>query len=545
VHPDLADARVLTSIDFVKNGNSQRSDFHGHGTHVAGVVGGTGAIDPKYAGIAPGTNLVSLRVLDDSGKGSIGDIISALEWIAKNYIQYNIRVVNMSVGAGVYESYWTDPLTLAAKALVEHGIIVVGAAGNLGSDAEGNLQYGGVTAPGNAPWVLTVGASSTEGTVGRDDDVLASYSSNGPTFIDFTAKPDLVAPGTGTVSLAAPGSAFYALRPEYLVDGQPQRGAKPYLVLSGTSMAAPVVSGTLAMMLEANPTLTPNLAKAILQYTAERDPDYHPLRQGAGFLNALGAVALSEFFARNAVGEAMPLQTTWGRQIIWGNYQVSDGYLNPRGNAWDTRVVWGATRAFTGHDSIVWGTACGNRCGNIVWSDDDASGANLVTGTGRFENIVWGTGRFDNIVWGTGRLDNIVWGTGRFDNIVWGTGRFDNIVWGTGRFENIVWGTGRFDNIVWGTGRFDNIVWGTGRFDNIVWGTGRFDNIVWGTDCGGTDCDHVVWGEPDQDGVVWGTAKRFDNIVWGTGRFDNIVWGTGRFDNIVWGTSFDGDVAQR
>src|SRR5262245_29258702 len=93
VHPDLADARVLTSLDFVKNEHRPRSDFHGHGTHVAGIVGGTGAIDPKYAGIAPGTNVVSLRVLDDSGKGSIGDIISALDWIAHNYVQYNIREI--------------------------------------------------------------------------------------------------------------------------------------------------------------------------------------------------------------------------------------------------------------------------------------------------------------------------------------------------------------------------------------------------------------------------------------------------------------------
>src|SRR6202011_105712 len=103
------------------------------------------------------------------------------------YIKYNIRVVNMSVGAGVYESYWTDPLTLAAKALVDKGITVVAAAGNYGKNKAGNLQWGGTTSPGVAPWVLTVGAFSTKGTLDPSDDEVASFSSSGPTFIDFTA----------------------------------------------------------------------------------------------------------------------------------------------------------------------------------------------------------------------------------------------------------------------------------------------------------------------------------------------------------------------
>jgi serine protease AprX len=111
---------------------------------------------------------------------------------------YNIRVVNLSVGAPILESYWTDPLTLAAKKVVDLGVVVVAASGNLGKNAQGQLQYGGITAPGNAPWVVTVGASSTEGTLARSDDTMASYSSAGPTRIDYAAKPDLVAPGTGT-----------------------------------------------------------------------------------------------------------------------------------------------------------------------------------------------------------------------------------------------------------------------------------------------------------------------------------------------------------
>ena len=124
----------------------------------------------------------------------------------------NIRVINLSVAAGVYESYNADPLTLAAKSAVRAGIVVVAAAGNIGRSVDGHTQYGGITAPANAPWVLTVGASSHMGTVDRSDDTIATFTSRGPTAVDALAKPDIVAPGVGIESLAAPGSASVHLR---------------------------------------------------------------------------------------------------------------------------------------------------------------------------------------------------------------------------------------------------------------------------------------------------------------------------------------------
>jgi len=497
-----------------------RFDDFGHGTHVAGTLAGNGKDSSgQNAGIAPGASLAVLKVLDRNGNGTVANVIAALDWVAANYNQngHNIRVVNLSIGAPVTESYDVDPLTLATKRLVDLGITVVAAAGNGGNDTAGHPVWGAISAPANAPWVLTVGASSTEGTLTRADDKVAKFSSRGPTLINRTAKPDLVASGVGTVSTIATEASLYSINATYLVaaTGAVLR-TKPYMVLSGTSMAAPVVSGTVALMLQANPSLTPNLIKAILQYTAEIYPGYNPLEEGAGFLNALGAVRLAKFYASaHSAGEAVPVEPIWGRQIFWGNHRLRNGFMLPTANAWQNGVLWGAAKTLgdTG-DNIVWGSACGGGdCGdNIVWGTA-ADG----------DNIVWGTaGDGDNIVWGTAG-DNIVWGTASDgDNIVWGTATDgDNIVWGTACGggdcgDNIVWGSADAgDNIVWGTGDGDNIVWGTTDGDNIVWGTAAAgDNIVWGS---ASDGDNIVWGSvSDGDNIVWGSASDGDNIVWGT-----------------------------
>ena len=162
---------------------------------MAGIIAGNGFDSGgARAGIAPAAHLVVLKTLDKSGAGHISDVIAALDYVVANKDVLNIRVVNLSVAAGVYESYDSDPLTLAAKRAVEAGIVVVAAAGNLGAQPErSHAVPGGVTAPGNAGWVFTVGASSHEGTEERTDDTVAEFSSRGPTAIDFAAKPDLVA----------------------------------------------------------------------------------------------------------------------------------------------------------------------------------------------------------------------------------------------------------------------------------------------------------------------------------------------------------------
>ena len=405
--------RVAKFVDFV-NGRTQPYDDNGHGTHVAGIIAGNGYDSGgQKAGAAPEASLIALKVLDANGNGTVSSIIAALDWVLANHTKYNIRVVNMSVGSSIHESAWTDPLTLAAKQLVDAGVVVVAAAGNFGRNAAGQTQYGGISAPGNAPWVLTVGGSSTQGTTIRGDDVVGGFSSRGPSYIDWNAKPDLVAPGTGSVSLASAGSHFYQTKASSLLPGTIATASLPYLSLTGTSMAAPVVTGTVALMLQANPSLTPNAVKSILQYTAEEYRGYNGLTQGAGFLNAVGAVRLARFYATAKPGDKVPVQKMWSHHLIWGNHRVGNGVLDLSSNAFTVGTTWGVAQTNNG-DNIVWGTACGDAaCGdNIVWGTaTDLAG----------DNIVWGTavGDGDNIVWGTAVSFNALGlkGTQLFDKL--------------------------------------------------------------------------------------------------------------------------------
>jgi serine protease AprX len=507
--------RVTKFVDFV-NGRTAKYDDNGHGTHVAGIIAGNGYdTQGSRAGMAPAANLISLKVLDANGGGYISNVIAALDWVVANRVTYNIRVVNLSVGAAITESYLTDPLTLAAKRVVDAGVVVVTAAGNIGKRADGKIQYGGITAPGNAPWVLTVGAYSHEGTLTRVDDKIGTFSSRGPTAKDFNAKPDVVATGVGMASLAVPGSTLYLSKPTMLLKGAFNMSTKPYLSLTGTSMASPVVAGTVALMMQANPRLTPNLVKAIIEYTAQ-DMRYDAMTQGAGFLNAKGAVDLARFLYHPLPGQRYPYNNTWSKTILWGNRKVHRGVIKPVGSAWAVATVWGSSTDNEG-DNIVWGTTCNRAtCDNVIWGTTDLDS----------ENIVWGTydHEGDNIVWGTadGDADNIVWGT------ACGDGDCDNIVWGT------ECGGADCDNIVWGTQCRD------GDCDNIVWGTqdGDADNIVWGTACRDADCDNIVWGTSgDVQSIVWGSSSEEDNITWGCNGEDAVL-----FDDPDVPSVFDGTV---
>ena len=455
-HDDLTDRGVTASqrvdafVDFVHD-RATAYDNYGHGTHVAGVIAGDGSDSGGvHTGIAPGATLTVLKVLDGIGRGRISNVIAALGYVVEHRQRLNIRVANLSIGAAVAESYDSDLLTLAAKRVVEAGVVVVTSAGNGGRTNGGARQYGAITAPGNAPWVLTVGASSHMGTSDRADDTIADFSSRGPTAIDRIAKPDIVAPGVGIVSLSSPDGYLYRTRADARIAGSSDPGYFPYFSLSGTSQAAPVVAGTVALMLQANPFLTPNAVKAILQYTGESHSGYDALTQGAGFVNARGAVELARHFAAGSTDYVSSAE--WSRQLIWGTQRILSGRLTPAANAWGLNVVWGTTTTPEGA-AIEWGVTdtsyeetrdwesaagCGDgQCATVAWRPDTTVGA---------ENVVWGTscggGDCDGQDWSAGD-QTVVWGTDtEGDTVVWGTNtEGDTVVWGTSDNGTVVWGS--------------------------------------------------------------------------------------------------------
>ena len=483
-HDDLGSSRVARFVDFV-NFEPAPYDDYGHGTHVAGIIAGNGHDSGGLrSGVAPGVTLLVEKVLDASGQGYISNVIAAIDYAIANKNALRLRVINLSVAAGVSESYTTDPLTLAAKRAVDAGLVVVSAAGNLGRGPDGRPRYGAIGAPGNAPWVLTVGASSHHGTVNRADDTIAGFSSRGPSAIDFQAKPDLVAPGVGIESIAEAGSTLFNTKPLMRLWGTVQTANEPYLSLSGTSMASPVVSGTVALMLQANPALTPNLVKAILQFTAESHDGDHALAQGAGFLNTRGAVQLARSLAEGGSlpGTAAEDRSAWSRRVIWGNLRIGGGQLNATANAWRTDVTWGSAQAPDG-SPIVLGTADdaggdGSPSGN-VWSAACGNGDPSTTRGAGCDNIVWGAecGGADCAPSTARRAGNIVWGTACGDDA-------PSTTLGAG-CHHIVWGTAQEgDTLVWATA-------GDGEGDpstalatgHRVWGSNALeetDNIVWG-----------------------------------------------------------------
>jgi serine protease AprX len=258
-------SRVIVSA--VDNASAKiATDGYGHGTDVAAIIAGNGdnrpASDPlrgQYIGVAPNANLISLKVSDESGNTTVLDVIYALQFAVDHHAQYNIRVINLSLDSATPQSYKTDPLDAAVESAWMHGIVVVAAAGNRGNTTDA-VQY----SPANDPYVITVGGADENGSANPSGDTIASWSSQGTTQDGFQ-KPDVYAPGAHIVSLLAPGSVFATSDCNCLV------GNRQYIQTSGTSMAAPAISGLVADLLQLHPRWTPDQVKGVLTSSAVSD----------------------------------------------------------------------------------------------------------------------------------------------------------------------------------------------------------------------------------------------------------------------------------
>jgi serine protease AprX len=244
--------RIVKRVVTVQSGPAVKDDLTGHGTHVAGIIGGNG-YDSRgvYQGIAPQVNLISVQIAQKNGTARESDAVEAMNWVLQNRAKYNIRVVNLSFNAMVEQSYHVSPLDAAAEILWFNRIVVIAAVGNR---AAGQTVNPANAAPANDPFIITVGASDERGTANPSDDVVAAYSAFGQT-LDGFSKPDIIAPGTNIISVLSTDSAWGSQYPARVVS------PKQYIRLSGTSMATPMVTGAVALMLQRQPGLTPDQVK--------------------------------------------------------------------------------------------------------------------------------------------------------------------------------------------------------------------------------------------------------------------------------------------
>ena len=244
------DFTSVQKLSFSSNSTTV-NDVYGHGTHVAGIIAGNGTDSGgQYMGVAPDTDLISLKISDETGMAYESDTVDAMQWVFNHKEQYNIRVVNLSVQSTIEQSYHDSALNAAAEILWFNGIVVVAATGNW----YGGNVYPLNSAPANDPFVITVGAVDEKGTTKIKDDRATTFSVWGLTQDGFF-KPEIFAPGVDIISVLSKDSSWDVEYPDRSVfSGQ-------YFRISGTSMATPMVSGAVALLLQSEPDLTPDQVK--------------------------------------------------------------------------------------------------------------------------------------------------------------------------------------------------------------------------------------------------------------------------------------------
>jgi serine protease AprX len=255
-HPNLINPsnRIIGFKDFI-NGRTSPYDDNGHGTHVAGDAASNGYTSSGlYSGPATEANLVGVKVLNAEGSGTLSNVLAGIDWTIQNKSTFSIAIMNLSLGAQPTTNYKNDPLAQASEDAWLAGIFVTAAAGNTGPN-------GTIQTPGYDPLIMTVGAINDRNTVDRSDDTRASYTSRKPT-VNGLIKPDVLVPGTRLTSLISPNSTLAKRYPGNKVGNQ-------YFILTGTSMATGLLSGMAAQVLQAYPTLTPDVLKVRLIETSQ------------------------------------------------------------------------------------------------------------------------------------------------------------------------------------------------------------------------------------------------------------------------------------
>ena len=365
-HPDLGRRKVKARLDFVKDGNAAQ-DPGGHGTFIAGLIAANGVMK----GVAPDADLVSLRVLDANGRGTVRNVVGAVDWLLKNGKKHNVDVVNISWGAPQATTYHKDILSALVESLWFDGIAVVVAAGNGGPTA------GTVTAPGSDPFVITVGSFGDQATATGSDDVESTFSGRGPT-LDGFAKPDTLAPGEHVQSLRVAGLRYLDASGKAV--GSP---SDKYVHMTGTSAAAAFVSGVAALVATQRRNVSPTQIKGAIVASGRAVPG-----------SVTKAVDAPNALVRTATVNAGLRPSQLLVTILIGSHALKLKGVTWEGVTWDG-VTW---------DGITWDGVTWN---GVTW--------NGVTWNG----ITWETLTWESINWDGVNWETVSWETVRWEGVTW------------------------------------------------------------------------------------------------------------------------------
>ena len=403
--PDFA-GHLSPGVDFTTDNNPYQDDY-GHGTFVAGLIAGNGASSGgQYEGAAPGANLISVKVATGSGQTDLKTVLKGINWVINHRTNFNIKVLNLSLGTQPTSSTVTNPLDQAVEAAWNAGIAVVISAGNAGP------FNGTILSPGDDPLAITVGALDDMAGTTVANDEMNDFSSAGPTNPDGWVKPDLVTSGRSVVSVTTPNSTIWAQNPSARI------GTNNF-VGSGTSFSAAITSGAAALVIADNPGLTPNQVKARLLATTNPGPIGNPFVGGHGILNAQAAATSGDLeFNQSASGlTATPVGTT-----------VS---LAPTRSVdtWNTALWSGAAWNGAAWNGAAWNGAAWN---GAAWNGADWNGA-------AWNGAAWNSSTWAGAAWNGAAWNGAAWNGAAWNGAAWNGAAWNGAAWNGAAWNGAAW----------------------------------------------------------------------------------------------------------
>ncbi|MGO9559351.1 MAG: S8 family peptidase [Acidimicrobiales bacterium] len=412
--PDF-DSRVIGGVNIADPAAKKawKTDTYGHGTFVAGVIAADGTSSGgEYTGVAPGADLVSIKVANGSGQTTEAMVIAGVAWAVNNENNYGgIGVLNMSLGVVPSDPTALDPLDQAVEQAWESGIVVVTSAGNSGPD------NGTITAPGDDPLAITVGSMDDSGAINPSGFTMSAFSSVGPTDIDGWFKPDLVAPGQSIVSVMPVGSTIWKQNPKARIGTDNFLGA-------GTSFSAAIVSGLAALLLEEDPNLTPDQVKAALLFSADPGPVGDPLVDGHGVADVAEAASVAgQVFLDQSGAAAAESNSPPATVSLASTWAVST--WNPAN--W-SGPAWAASQ--------------------LSSAGSNAPASNPVNGTD-WDGTTWNGAAWNGAAWNGAAWNGAAWNSAAFTGAAWNGAAWNGAAWNAAAWSGAAWNGAAWNGTAW------------------------------------------------------------------------------------------------